>query len=87
MKKAIFVAALIGAMGFAHAEETMGEKAKATGRDAKHSLKKGTNRVGEKLCMDSDAECLAKKAGNRAEEAGGKVSDKAKELGNSVDKD
>lgn len=76
---------LVLGLGFAHAEETMGEKAKATGHDAKRAMKKGANRVKEAVCMEGDAKCLAKKAGHRMEEGADYVKDKAVETKEAVD--
>lgn len=69
----------------AHAEETMGEKAQSTGRDAKRAVKKGANRVGEAVCMEGDMKCAAKKAKNRVNETGSAIGDKAKDAKESVD--
>lgn len=63
----------------------MHEKAADKGRDAKRAVKKGYNRTKEAVCMDSDAECAAKKAGHRIEETKDKAVDKTKELKNKVD--
>lgn len=87
MKKSLFVTALLGFMAFAHAEQTVGEKMKETGRDVKHSMKKGANRVSEKTCLESDAECAAKKAGNRMKEGGSWVKDQTKDTAEKVDND
>lgn len=85
MTKFILVLAL-ATFGFAAtAEESMGEKAKATGNDMKRGAKKAGNRVKEAVCAESDAECLAKKAGNRVKEGGEHVGDKAKEVKDKAD--
>lgn len=88
--KAIFVAlTLTGLMGAGavYAEETVGEKAQATGNDAARAVKKGAHRVEEAVCMENDAKCLAEKAKHRAQEAGDYTKDKAKEVKNTVDDD
>ncbi len=78
-------AGLLAGAQLAHAEETMGEKAKATGNTVKRSAKKGMNRVEEAVCMKGDAKCLAQKAGNRMEEGADYVKDKAVETKDAVD--
>lgn len=85
MKKLMMIIAVLGFVGAAHAEETMGEKAKATANDGKRAVKKGANRVKEAVCMEGDAKCLAKKAKNRVEEGGDYVKDKATETKESID--
>jgi hypothetical protein len=87
MKQMILAAALVvtGAMSFAHAAETMGEKASATADDAGRAMKKGAHRTEEAMCAEGDAKCLAKKAKHRAEEAKDYTKDKAKEMKNDVD--
>ena len=85
MKTLLLALSFIVMMGFDHAEETMGEKAKDTMKDAKRSVKKGAHRVEEAVCAKSDAKCLAEKAKHRASEGGDAVSDKAEELKNNVD--
>jgi hypothetical protein len=91
MKYILSTLALIGYIGLAHAEETMGEKAKDTMNDAKRATKKGYNRAAEaacgKLTGDNKAECLAKQAKNRTEEGWDATKDKASEVKNSVDSD
>ena len=74
-----------GLMG--HAEETVSEKAAATGNDVKRGTKKAWNRTKEAVCMEGDLECAAKKAKNRAGEGAEYVGDKAKEAKNAVDSD
>jgi uncharacterized low-complexity protein len=89
MKKLMAAFVVVGfAMGAtlpAHAEETMGEKAQSTGRDAKRAVKKGAHRVGEAMCMEGDVKCAAKKAKNRVNETGEAIGDKAKDVKESVD--
>lgn len=87
MKAIIFGLALTGLVGIVHADETVGEKAKATSNDAGRSVKKGVNRVDEALCAKSDAKCLAEKAKHRGEEATDYTKDKASEIKNDIDKD
>ena len=67
------------------AAETVGEKIQDKANDLKRATTEKMNRLGEKACMDSDAECLAKKANNRAEEATETTKDKATELKNKID--
>lgn len=86
MKKIVIALALFGFLGAtAHAEETLGEKAKATANDAKRGVKKGVNRTKEAFCAEGDAKCLKDKAANRIEEGVDATKDKAKEVKNSVD--
>jgi hypothetical protein len=88
MKKTVIALALFGFLGgatIAHAEETIGEKATATGHDAKRAMKKGSHRVKEAVCAEGDMKCLKDKAANRVEEAGDATKDKAKEVKNKVD--
>lgn len=87
MKKSIFVTALLGFVAFANAEQSVGEKMKESGREAKSSVKKGFNRVEEKTCLEGDAECAAEKAKNRAKEGGSWVKDKTKDTAEKVDND
>lgn len=87
MKTILMSLALIGLMGAAHAEETLGEKAEATGNNVKRSIKKGVNRTKEAVCAKSDAKCLAEKAKHRGEEAVDYTKDKAGEIKNTIDSD
>lgn len=87
MKKTMLCVAMLSFMSFAHAEQSATEKAADMGRDAKHSVKKGANRVKEAVCMEGDLECAAKKAGHRIEEAGSATKNKAKEMADKVDAD
>jgi hypothetical protein len=87
MKKIIASLALIGLIGAAYADETVGEKAQATGNDAARAVKKGVHRTQEAVCAESDAKCLAEKAKHRAEEAKDYTKDKASEIKNDVDTD
>jgi len=84
-KLLILVMISIGLNSFA--EETVGEKAAATGKDAKRATKKAWNRTKEAVCMKGDLKCAADKAENRVNEAGETVGDKAAEVKNSVDSD
>lgn len=83
--KAVLCLFLMAGVSYSHAEETVGEKVSSTAKDAKRGLKKGANRVQEAVCMKSDAKCLAQKAGNRMEEGGSTVKDKAVDVKESVD--
>lgn len=85
LKSLVFIAALSFAAPAAFAEETPAEKASATANDAKRSMKKGANRAKEIVCLESDAECLAKKAKHRATEGGDYMKDKAKETKDKID--
>ena len=67
------------------AVETTGEKIQDKANDLQRATKEKMNRLGEKACMESDAECLTKKANNRAEEAKETTTDKATELKNKID--
>lgn len=81
----ICAVALFGFINFAHAEETLSEKAKATANDVKRSAKKGAHRVEEAMCAEGDAKCLKKKAENRVKEGSDYVKDKAEETKNAID--
>ncbi len=83
------VLALTGIVGVStvYADETVGEKAKATANDTGRAVKKGAHRVEEATCMQSDTKCLEEKAKHRAQEAGDYTKDKAKEIKNDVDSD
>jgi hypothetical protein len=90
--KALIVGLMIfGFLGLSQAEETMGEKAKATTNSGKRAVKKGMNRTKEAFCGkltgDSKVECLAKQAKNRVTEGADTVKDKAVEIKNEVDTD
>lgn len=74
-------------LALAHADESTGEKAQATTNHVKRSIKRGAHRAEEKVCMKSDAECLAEKAKHRASEAGEYTKDKANETLDKVDSD
>lgn len=89
LKAIITALTLTGLIGVnaVYADETVGEKAAATGNDAARAVKKGAHRVEEATCMESDTKCLAEKAKHRAQEAGEYTKDKAKEIKNSVDGD
>lgn len=58
---------LLGATGCK--EQSLPAKAKAVANDGSLALKKAKHRVDEVTCLDSDLECLAKKAANRIDEA------------------
>lgn len=96
MKKLILAFGVLAFVGIgtgqsnrAIAEETLSEKAQATGKSVKRSAKKGLNRTKEAICGkltgDSKVECMAKEAGNRIEETTDAVKDKASEVKNEVD--
>lgn len=87
MKAIIFGLALTGLIGIVHADETVGEKAKATTNDAGRSVKKTVHHVQEATCTSGDAKCLAQKAKHRTGEATDYTKDKASEIKNDVDKD
>lgn len=74
---------------FAHASESLVEKAEATAKTVVREIKKGANRAEEaacgKLTGDSKAACLAKKAKNRVVETKDAVVDKTDEVKNAVD--
>jgi hypothetical protein len=88
MKKTVIALALFGFLGgatIAHAEETIGEKATATGHDVKRAAKKGVNRTKEAFCAEGDVKCLKDKASNRVGEGVDATKDKASEVKNKVD--
>ncbi len=78
---------MMGMASASFAEETMKEKAAATGNDVKRSAKKAGNRVKEAFCAEGDVKCAAKKAGHRIEEGAEYTKDKASEAKNAVDSD
>lgn len=80
-----FMLAIAGA--YVIAEESVSEKTSAKAHDAKRAMKKGGHRMAEAVCMESDAECLAKKAKHRAVEAKDYTVDKAHEAKDKVDAD
>ena len=83
------ILAMLTAMGIlmslAHAEETVGESAKATGNTMARKMKKGAHRLQEAVCMEGDMKCAAEKGKHRIHEAGDAIGDKAKEVKNKVD--
>ena len=89
MKTLLTVLLMMGFVSVVNANETVGEKAKATGNKASRAMKKGYNRTKEaacgKLTGDSKAECMAKKAKHRAEEMKEKGVDKFDKAKNKVD--
>ena len=85
MKAVVLSLLLLTSVSFVQAEETVGEKMGSTANDAKRGVKKGANRVKEAFCAEGDAKCLAKKAGNRMEEGGSYVKDKAGDAKDAVD--
>jgi hypothetical protein len=88
MMKAIFFAGILALSGaVVTAEESVSEKASAKAHDAKRAMKKGGHRVAEAVCMEGDAECLARKAKNRAVEAKDYTKDKAIEVKDKADAD
>lgn len=76
---------LVGTSAFA--AESLSEKASAKAHDMKRGAKKAGHRAHEAVCMESDAECLARKGKNRAVEAKDAVKDKAIETKDAVDAD
>ena len=91
MKQIILIISLLAFTGFAHAEETMGEKAEAKTKDVHRSMKKGAHRAEEKMCGKLTGEakttCMAKKAKHRVEETKDAVKDEASEMKNKMDSD
>ncbi len=87
----IVLACLFGFSTATHSAETMGEKAKAGAKAAKHAVKKGAHRAEEALCGkltgDSKVECLAKKGKHRMEEGADAVKNKASEVKEAIDTD
>lgn len=67
------------------ADETVPEKVKDSANDTKRAARKGVNRVDEKLCTGTKAECAAGKAKHRANEAKDSVKDGAENLKDKVD--
>jgi hypothetical protein len=87
MKIILIAAVLMGVVGVVHADESVVEKAQSAGSDAGRAVKKGTHRVQESVCMQSDAKCLAEKAKHRGEEGTDYAKDKVKEIKNDIDDD
>ena len=89
MKLVLAFISLVSFVSFAHAEETIAEKAEATAKTVIREVKKGANRAEEaacgKLTGDSKAACLAKKAKHRVTETAEAVTDKAVEIKKSAD--
>jgi len=83
IKLVLISLSLFGAAGCK--EETVPEKAEAAVNDVSRTLNKAKHRVGEAMCLESDLECLAKKAANKIEEAADATHDAAKELKNTID--
>ena len=67
------------AVPVALAEETLKKEAASATRKVVRTVKKGTNRVKEAVCLESDLKCAGKKVGNRIEETGDTVGDKVKD--------
>ncbi|MGQ0506840.1 MAG: hypothetical protein ACT4TC_16130 [Myxococcaceae bacterium] len=80
---AVTAACLFG--GAAFAEETVGEKVKATGNDAARTTKKAGHDVSEALCTGTKAECAKEKAKHKGTEVKDSATDKASEVKNKVD--
>lgn len=89
MKLFLSLIAAMSFISFAHAEETLTEKAAVTGKTVVREVKKGANRAAEVACGtltgDNKVQCLAKKAKNRVVETKDAVVDKADEVKNAVD--
>jgi hypothetical protein len=85
----LVVALMLVGSNVALAEEVLGEKATDKGRDVKRDVKAKAHRIEEKACDKNDektyADCMAKKASNRASEATEATKDKATEVKNKVD--
>lgn len=65
-------------------EPSLSSKAKTVTKDAARTLQKAKHRVDEATCLDSDLECLARKAANRIDEAADATSDAVEELKDTV---
>lgn len=87
----VTLTALIALTSFAHAEESITEKAKEVGgeikaeaqkagRKAKRLAKKGVHKVQEATCTDGDVACAAKKVKNRIEEGKDATVDTVKDV-------
>lgn len=88
MKIAIIPAALLTlALGLApaRAEQTVPEKAAVVKNDAVRAVKKAVHRAQELVCLESDAECMARKAKHRVVEAVDATADKVEEVKDKVD--
>ena len=68
----------VGYASFAHAEETMTEKAAETGRDIKKGAKKAGRAVSDEACemVNGKMECAGKKLKHKAQNVGDEIKDK-----------
>lgn len=91
MKALVIMLTIFGFVNIGSASESLSEKAGASAKTVKRSVKKGMHRTAEAVCGkltgDSKAQCLAKEAKNRLEEGKDAVVDKASEVKNAVDGD
>ncbi|PIR33359.1 MAG: hypothetical protein COV37_16385 [Bdellovibrio sp. CG11_big_fil_rev_8_21_14_0_20_39_38] len=85
MKKIIFSVALVSLIFSACDKQSNIEKVDAAKNNVERSAQKTFNRMDEKVCSDSDAECLAEKAKHRIEEGADYVGDKTQEAVDKVD--
>ena len=76
---------MLAGIPMAHSDETILEKVQATSKDTNRGMSKGAHRAEELFCAASDAECAARKAGNRVLEAKDAAVDGAVKLKNKVD--
>lgn len=76
---------MLAGIPIANSDETISEKVEASSKDANRGMSKGAHRAEELFCAASDAECAARKAGNRALEAKDATVDAAVKLKNKVD--
>ena len=62
---------------FAHADETVKEKASEMGNDTKRAAKKGMRKAKDEVCemVDGKMKCVGKKIKHAAQNAGDKVED------------
>lgn len=67
------------------ADETVSEKVEASSNNVKRTLRKGSNRVQEAVCMEGDLKCASKKVKNRSVEAKDSTVDAVKEVKNKID--
>jgi len=85
MKKIIFSAALLAIMLSACDKQSKFEKVEAVKNNLERSAQKSFNRLDEKVCGDSDVECLAEKTKHRVEEGADYVGDKTQEAVDKID--
>lgn len=67
------------------ADETTGEKVAVTTNKLKRNIKKGSHRLQEAVCAESDLKCAAKKVKNRTVEVKDATVDGVREVKHKID--